>query len=451
MFKDGKRTWSNGTLVFQPDLRDDAFLKDLAEARNVAVEGGKLLPKTAGQPAVLTVEMSSPYVVAQASSQITGGEGLIAELSDDGKNWAPLDLATISQAVAGKYRYLVRLSFTQPITALNLTSILQHNQQALPYLAPGENTITVTADNPAALGDNRLAVTYAYCLGSRRDTPEQVFDAGGQMATDGHPSWSVTPVVVRTIVDRLPATIHIPIPTPEGRQPVYPRMVFLRRELLAPGQAPAEAPAPPSTPSVKAGETLATLPNPWTMGVRPPAALPQGPTESVSLIPERLSYVGSNGEVADHHALRWPKENKDCWVLLLDFDTTKLPTADAFREAKLTLAVRESHDKAPAQAAAVLVDANFKASAPFNFAGLGRTVGTAVVEKGNGPGTPFDPPRTYTLDVSPAVRAWIKDGRSHGLGVRIVPNRAVDDGWTVRFTLDKQQPAKLEIISATGP
>ena len=30
-----------------------------------------------------------------------------------------------------------------------------------------------------------------------------------------------------------------------------------------------------------------------------------------------------------------------------------------------------------------------------------------------------------------------RTGRAHGIGVRILPNRAVDDGWTVRFTPDK--------------
>ena len=35
----------------------------------------------------------------------------------------------------------------------------------------------------------------------------------------------------------------------------------------------------------------------------------------------------------------------------------------------------------------------------------------------------------------------------HGLAVRIVPNRGVDDGWTVRFTPDQDKPAELEIAT----
>ena len=176
----------------------------------------------------------------------------------------------LGETVVGKYRYFVRLTFTRPISALEITSTVQHNQQALPYLAPGRNVVTITAADASveALKGNRLAVTYAYYPGSRSATPEQVFDEGGQIAGGAHASWSDKPVVVQTIVDKLPATPEIAVPTPEGKQPVYPRMLFVRREVLAPGQSPAPTPAPPSTPRVESGQTLATLPSPWTVGTR---------------------------------------------------------------------------------------------------------------------------------------------------------------------------------------
>ncbi|HZZ71386.1 MAG TPA: hypothetical protein VFE24_03980 [Pirellulales bacterium] len=449
-FKDGKRTWSNGKLTFAPDLSNGAFLADLKEAHNATVAKGQLQPQDPSQPARLTIEMASPYVVAKVTSEIQGGAGLQAELSTDGKKWAPLELAKLSDAVAGKYRYLLRLTFSKPITALDLTSIVQHNQQSLPYLAPGENTITVSADNPAALGKNRLAITYAYCVGSRRDTPEQIFDAGGQIASGGHASWSTTPIVVQTIVDKLPATIHIPVPTPRANQPVYPKMVFLRREVLAPGQQPLATPVAPSQPKAEPGEVLATLPNPWIMGARAPAAVPKGPTKTATLTPTATSYVSVDGEAVDYHAVRWPKENKEMWVLLARFDAAQLPSADQFQEAKLILSVREAHDKAPSQAAAALLDAPFKPKEKFDFGKLGRTVGTTIIAKGDGPGAQFNPAKTYSIDVSAAVRTWIKQGQCNGLAVRIVPNRAVDDGWTVRFSLDKEQPLQLQIVTAVA-
>ncbi len=43
-------------------------------------------------------------------------------------------------------------------------------------------------------------------------------------------------------------------------------MLLVRREVLAPGQAPAALPAPASTPAVGPDDELATLPEPWTVG-----------------------------------------------------------------------------------------------------------------------------------------------------------------------------------------
>ena len=41
----GKRTWSNGTLTFKPDLSSDAFLAHVAAAENVAVANNAVRPK----------------------------------------------------------------------------------------------------------------------------------------------------------------------------------------------------------------------------------------------------------------------------------------------------------------------------------------------------------------------------------------------------------------------
>jgi hypothetical protein len=64
-----------------------------------------------------------------------------------------------------------------------------------------------------------------------------------------------------------------------------------------------------------------------------------------------------------------------------------------------------------------------------------------------GTGAVFSPPRRYEIDVTKAVRAWATGAKQHGLAVRTVPNRSVDDGWTVRFTPAKDKPAELEIVT----
>ncbi len=439
-----ERTWSNGTLVFRPDFANDAFLASLSEVDNVAYRGNALHVADPFGPGTFVVEMASPYVVAKASGQIASA-GAKIEVSTDAKTWQPAELADFGEAVTGAYRYFVRVTFTKPITALELTGIVQHNQESLPYLAPGRNRITVDVDDPKALGGNRVVVTYAYCLGQRERSPEEMFDRDAEVARAHYASWSDEPIVVQRTIDKFPATFEIPVPTPEGKQPVYPRMVFLRREVLAPGQSPMPVPEEPSEPSVGAGERLALLPNPWLIGTGKPPELPKRATKTEVRPVARAAYVSKSGEVFSHQFVKWLKDNSEAWILLLDFDKTNLPEIKSLASAKLVLYVYEAHDKAPMQVAAVALDAPFTADKPYDFTKLGRIVGTTIVSRGNGPGAPFDPPRRYELDVTRAVRAWARGEPSHGLAVRIIPNRGVDDGWTVRFTPGKEKPAELVV------
>ena len=455
--KDRRQTWSNGTLTFKPDLRSDACLASLQQADNVArpvassgYPGGALKPKDAAKPASFVVEMASPYVVAKASGKLAGDDAK-AELSLDGKAWAPADLANLTPAANGAYRYLVRVTFQKPVTAVELTSVVQHNQEALPYLAPGENKLTVTADNPDALGQGRLVLTYAYCLGSRNATPEQVCERGAEISRAHYATWSATPIVVQKVVDKFPFTFDVPIPTPKGKQAVYPRMVSLRREVLAPGQEPMPTPAPPSTPAVGPDEVLATVPSPWLIGTQKPAARADLPTQSTTTELKRLGFVSMKGEVFPHQFVKWLKDNDpaapNAWIMLIGVDGVKLPEAKALASAKLVFHVVEAHDKAEMQAAAVVLKAPFEAGKPYDFKGLGDMLGTAIVKRGGGAGAPFNPPLRYEVDVTKAVRMWAGGEKPCGLALRIVPNRSVDDGWTVRFTPAKDKPPELVITT----
>jgi hypothetical protein len=443
------RTWSNGTLLFQPDLGDDAFLESLHQRENAVLRNGALEPEDPARPGVLVIEMSSPYVVAKASGKVDCDE-LETEVSTDLKRWTPVELAGLTEAVRGAYRYYVRLMFRKPITAIELASVVQHNQEALPYLAPGRNKITVTAENPDSLGRNRLVVTCAYCLGWRDRTPEEIFDRDAEIARAHHATWSERPIVVQKTITRLPATLDIPIPTPQGKQPVYPRMLFLRREVLSPGQETRDVPARPTTPTVAADEYLAEVPNPWLIGTGKPMTADQRPT-SVTIFPAaRTSYVSKQGEVFEHQFIKWLKDSSDAWVLLADFDLADLPDLRSLAGAKLIVYVHEAHNKAPMQAGAVMLGGAFEPGKPYDFSQLGRTVGTTIVASGNGPGEPFVPPRRYEIDVTGAVRAWIRGEPRHGLALRIIPNRSVDDGWTVRFTPAREKPVELQIASYSG-
>ncbi len=441
-----ERTWSNGTLVFRPDLGNATALGSFRKTDNVVLRDGAIHLADVAQPGVVVIEMASPYVIAKASGKMTS-ESAAAELSTDLKTWKPIKLDDLSEAVRGTYGYYVRVTFRKPLTAVELTSVVQHNQEALPYLAPGRNKITVTAANPDTLGENRLVITYAYSLGRREQTPEGIFDRDVEIARAHYATWSDTPVVVQKTVTRFPASFEIPIPTPRGKQPVYPRMLFLRREVLAPDQQPMDVPVAPSTPTVGSGDYLPDVPNPWLIGTGEPMTRDDRPTETKVVPPARLSYVSKQGEVFEHQFIKWLKDNSDAWILLADFDVTDLPDAKSLASAKLIVYIHESHNRAPMQAAAVTLKGPFETGKSFDFTNLGQALGTTIVRQGNGPGAPFVPPRRYEVDVTRLVRGWSKGEPQHGLALRIIPNRAVDDGWTVRFTPAEGKPVELLIAT----
>ncbi|HAK94964.1 MAG TPA: hypothetical protein DCM87_08160, partial [Planctomycetes bacterium] len=230
-------------------------------------------------------------------------------------------------------------------------------------------------------------------------------------------------------------------------QPVYPRMLFLRREVWRPGKEPLPAPAAAATPAVGPDETLATLPNPWLIGARPPAPRVALPTKTATMPLARVSYVNKAGEVFPHQYIKWLKDDSNAWVMLIGVEGVPWPAPGDLASAKLVFEVIESHDKADMQAAAAILAAPFEAGKPYDFKNLGAVAGSTIVKRGGGAGAPLDAPRRYEIDVTRAVRAWANGAPAHGLALRIVPNRGVDDGWTVRFTPNDKKPPELMIAT----
>lgn len=267
-----KRSYANGTLLFAPSFANDAFLAGLAGRQNATLTDGALAPAESGKPAWIIVPLQSPYVMTRASGLADGAK---AELSvDGGKTYKAIDLKDFSEAVKGKYQALVKLTFDRPLKDLKLEAVVQCNRCALPYLAPGKNRITVTAADPKQLGENRLVVTYAYRTGWHEKSFEQIAAKGGKIGGAESATWVDTPTVVqKTFAAKdLPATFEIDVPTPKGKHPAYPRMLWLRREVLAPGAKPMAVPEEAVSPKMGPNDTLVSLPNPWLIGARPAVA-----------------------------------------------------------------------------------------------------------------------------------------------------------------------------------
>ncbi len=263
------RSYANGVLSFALDFSNDAFLKSAVALENVKYDAKSLLPVDAAKPALMTFKLASPYVMTKASGEAAGADAV--EIStDDGKSFSAVKLDDFTAAIRGKYAALVRVKFSAALTRLKLDVIVQNNSGALPYVSPGKNAVAVGVADPAALGGNTLVVTYAYKLGSRSSSLEALYASGKPVAKQVDATWPETVTYARkTFTAReLPATFEIDCPTPKGRFPVYPRMLFVRREIVAPGSTPSPLPAGAVDARIGAGadEELATLPNPFLIG-----------------------------------------------------------------------------------------------------------------------------------------------------------------------------------------
>ena len=58
------------------------------------------------------------------------------------------------------------------------------------------------------------------------------------------------------------------------------------------------------------------------------------------------------------------------------------------------------------------------------------------------------PARYYRIDVTRAVKAVAAgEAKFRGFCIRTIPNRAVDDGWTTRIDITKEQVTCIELVT----
>ena len=138
----------------------------------------------------------------------------------------------------------------------------------------------------------------------------------------------VTPTVVqKTFTARdLPAKFTIDVPTPRGLHPVYPRMLFVRREVVAPNQQPLPLPEDAKPPTPKPGDELRTLPNPLLTGTQPPPPQIVRPVKTVSVPLTASHFANKSGEVPTSDFLKWPKTSKESVPALVYLIGGELPS-----------------------------------------------------------------------------------------------------------------------------
>ena len=445
----GARTFSNGFLRFTPDLSNDSFLSALAAQKNVKWTKGQIAPADVSNPASITIHLQSPYIMTRGKGQATGLDKVEISL-DRGKSYKQISLDDFDNEVGGKYACLLRLSFSKPVTSLNIEIIVQHNRCALPYLSPGENKVIVSAADPRALGANKLVVTYAYCLGMRQVPYEDLCDQGAELAREHKANWSDTPTVVQKAFSAsdIPATFDIHVPTQKGKYPVYPRMLFLRREVIAPGQAPMPIPENALTAKVGDGERLETLPNPFMIGIAKP------PKRVVRLtltreLPLELSHVvwrDNEGKIRDEvwkdHFIKTRAKSAEAWVMLVGGQMKNLPGPRVIAEARLCIPITNATPQAPTVIGAALLTKPFDSMRPYDLKYVGEVIGTTVVPKYPEPAEA----KYYKIDITRAAkRIAADDVKFYGFALQTVPNRGVDDGWTTRIDITQNKPIYIEL------
>ncbi len=329
--------------------------------------------------------------------------------------------------------------------------LVQNNPGALPYLSPGKNVITVSAAEAAALGENKLVVTYAYAPGYRSKSPEQLCNEGKEIAKQHNAVWAESPTVVQKVfaAKDLPAKFDIDIPTPKDKYPVYPRMIFVRREVIAPNAKPLPLPANAQEAKVGPNDELKTLPNPFLMGTQLPPPRIVRATKTMTIELKGGHFVTKAGELPTTDFIKWPKnaqEKVEPMVYLIGGELKGLPALKDLSAARLVFPAIRAHSDAPTKVGVVELKAPFEAGQKYDFARLGDVIATVVVPKLAKDAPDWNPPREFKIDVTRLIRSIVSgDAKFNGLALRIVPDRGLDEGWTVRIHLPKQPKVYLEL------
>lgn len=164
----GNASYCNADFVYTPDLGSDKYLEGVVEqSANVVAGGSPKLKSSDGQPASVTFDHYSPYVIAgdpvDDLNPMTGKatDGLVVsgkakgnvavEISvDQGQSWQPagnvagdfkLDL---TEQVKGRYTWRVRFNLKgdDGLDAVTFATSCQVNQAMYPRLKPGGSNVT---------------------------------------------------------------------------------------------------------------------------------------------------------------------------------------------------------------------------------------------------------------------------------------------------------------------
>jgi hypothetical protein len=446
------RSYANGTLEFNPDFSNDAFLKTFTSTENVRYADAALVPAEAGKPASVVLKLASPFIISGISSGSADGADRIEVSIDEGKTWSETSFDKLGVAARGKLVARVKVTFSRPLKSLNVSLDVMNNPGALPYLSPGKNVVAVSVADPKSLGGNKLVVTYAYRLGSRSKSFDRLCDEGKDIANQQGAAWSRTITYAQKVFTAggLPASFEIDCPTPKGKYPVYPRMLWVRREVISGTSSPMALPAGAVAATPASSDELQTLPDPFLIGTETPPPVKEQAVHTVPIPLEYVQFCNEKGEIAEKGAMAWPKNAAEQGkviegAVIFDGDLKDLP-AGKLAAARIVFPVVSGHNKANGKVGAVFLASAVEKGKPVDFKSLETLAGTTIVPMQPGETPEYRPGKPFEIDVTRAVKAIAAHEMAfHGIALRIVPDRGVDDGYTVRCTVSPSERAYLEV------
>ena len=226
-------------------------------------------------------------------------------------------------------------------------------------------------------------------------------------------------------------------------------MPFVRREIVPPSQNPLPLPEGAHEPQIGPGDELKTLPNPLLVGTRSPPAQVVRAVKTMTLELTAGPIITRSGRPAAGDMLRWPKNNQekvDPVAYLVGGELKGLPSLKDLAEARLVFPAIRAHNKALTKVGVTALQAPFGQDHLFDFGKLGEVLGTTTVLMQAENAGEWAPPKQFKVDVTRALRSLIVgDAKFHGFALRVVPDRGVDDGWTVCLQLPREPRIYLEV------
>jgi hypothetical protein len=101
-----------------------------------------------------------------------------------------------------------------------------------------------------------------------------------------------------------------------------------------------------------------------------------------------------------------------------------------------------THAKANVRVGILSLQKPFEKNEPYAKQDFGDVLSSSVLPTQQEPG----PAKYYKLDVTRYLKeVSTGDAKHHGFAIKILPDRSIDDGWTVRIDITKDEPTFLEL------